>query len=122
MKLMTTRKEQQRWPLWSEELKARYLAGEASAFLLHGNIRDLFWFPEQDGGQWLDLPRFLRRFFLRSKDLVGTYNLSQGLSFEDKGQERAFKMALNAQRALKGDGPLADLPRLPNEAVPVIDR
>jgi len=114
--------EHQRWPLWSDELKARYLAGEASAFLLHGNIRDLFWFPEQGGGQWLDLPSFLRRFFLRSKDLVGTYNLSQGLSFENKGQEKAFKLAVNAQRVLNGEASLAELPRFPNEAVPVIEQ
>ncbi len=109
------------WPSWSEELKARYLAGEASAFLLHGNIRDLFWFPEQSGGLWLDLPSFLRRFFLRSKDLVGTYNLSQGLSFEDKQQQKVFTAAINARRALQGELPLVDLPRYPNEAVPVIE-
>ena len=36
-------------PHWARELKLRYLSGESSMFLLHGNVRDLFPWEDADG-------------------------------------------------------------------------
>ena len=50
-------------PSWAEALRARYLSGEASVFLLHGNVRDLQPWTEADGTtRWLHLRAFLERF------------------------------------------------------------
>ena len=45
---------------WAERLKGRYLAGEASMFMLHGNTRDLCrWEGEGETPQYLALVPFL---------------------------------------------------------------
>lgn len=62
-------------PIWAQELKKRYLRGEASLFVLHGNVYDIIF---HDGKQ-LTLTDFLVNAILRpSKDLVGIYNISTG--------------------------------------------
>ena len=43
-------------PAWTEELKLRYLAGEASMFLLHGNVRDVHAWTEPDVSWVSQLP------------------------------------------------------------------
>lgn len=73
-------------PEWTNELKRRYLRGEASVFVLHGNVYDTI----LHSGKLLALTDFLVNEVLKqSKDLVGVFNISQGLrvayrkSFED---------------------------------------
>ncbi len=73
-------------PEWTNELKRRYLRGEASVFVLHGNVYDTI----LHDGKLLALTDFLVNEVLKqSKDLVGVFNISQGLrvayrkSFDD---------------------------------------
>ena len=48
---------------WAEELRQRYLAGEASLFLIHGNVRDLYpWTKENGEVEYLDLQAYLHVF------------------------------------------------------------
>lgn len=109
-------------PQWVESLRDRYLAGEASLFLLHGNVRDLMpWTDEQGKTEYVDLRGFLERFLRRTRDLVAYYNVSQGLCFADKAQERLFRQSVDARRMLAGQPKLDELPRDPNEAIPVIE-
>ncbi|MEP6925893.1 MAG: AAA family ATPase, partial [Pyrinomonadaceae bacterium] len=62
-------------PDWAEELKKRYLRGEASLFVLHGNVYDTIFYD----GKQLSLTDFLVCAILKpSKDLVGIYNISTG--------------------------------------------
>jgi hypothetical protein len=109
-------------PPWADELRRRYLAGEASLFLLHGNVRDVVPWVD-DGGEvvWLDLRRFLERFLGRTRDIVAYYNISQGLLFPSDAQEQRFKRAIDAGRLMERQPALDGLPRLPGEAVPVIE-
>ena len=61
---------------WAEELKQRYLAGEASLFLLHGNVRDLYPWTKDDGTiEYLDLQSYLHLFLGRTKDTILYYNI-----------------------------------------------
>jgi AAA+ superfamily predicted ATPase len=62
-------------PPWAEELRRRYLRGEASQFVLYGNVFDLVEF----GGQLLPVREYLTdRLLAESKDVVVVYNVSTG--------------------------------------------
>jgi SpoVK/Ycf46/Vps4 family AAA+-type ATPase len=109
-------------PTWAEDLRASYLAGESSMFLLHGNVRDLFpW--TADGGQleWLSLRRFLESFLSRTKEIVVAYNCSQGLEFAKPAMNARFARAINARRALEGRDKVTELPRSANKVLPLLE-
>ncbi len=109
-------------PLWTQELRERYIAGEASIFLLHGNVRDLFPWEGEDGTvRYLPLRGFLERFLSRGKDLVAYYNCSEGLEFSDKAMRAHFVRTVNARRALSGQGAIGTIPRNPAEVLPLIE-
>ena len=62
-------------PHWAEELRRRYLRGEASQFVLHGNVFDLV----EHGGELLPVLEYLNdRLLSDNKDLVVAFNLSTG--------------------------------------------
>lgn len=109
-------------PAWAEQLRTRYLAGEASLFLVHGNVRDLQAWTGEDGAvEWVDIRTFLVRFLERTRDLVVTYNVSQGLGFGAKGQKSLFRSIVDAQRMLRGEERLTGLPSSATEVIPVIE-
>jgi SpoVK/Ycf46/Vps4 family AAA+-type ATPase len=65
-------------PYWAEDLRRRYLRGEASMFVLHGNVFDIV-LNEQ---KVLSLSEFLTNVLLREgKDTILTYNLASGVRF-----------------------------------------
>ena len=109
-------------PGWATELRNRYLAGEASMFLLHGNARDLHPWQAPDGTiEYLGLREFLERFLSRSKDIVVYYNVSEGIEFPDKSMRGRFRTVVNARRALQGQQPIDALPIEPSEVLPVVE-
>lgn len=62
-------------PQWAEELRRRYLRGEASQFVLHGNVFDVV----EHGGELLPVREYLTdRLLAESKDVVVAYNVSTG--------------------------------------------
>ncbi|HEY3801586.1 MAG TPA: ATP-binding protein [Kofleriaceae bacterium] len=68
-------------PAWAEELRRRYLRGEASVFVVHGNVHDLV----LDGsGELVSLGDFLARTVFEKKDIVIRYNMSTGCRFAKK--------------------------------------
>lgn len=108
-------------PAWATELRDRYVAGEASLFLVHGNVRDLHAWDEGGKPEWMDLRRFFERFLGRTRDIVVYYNVSQGVLFPDRSHEKRFQRAIDARRALDGAEALAQLPRSPAAAIPLIE-
>lgn len=64
---------------WAEELKLRYISGESSIFLLHGNVRDVF--PTINGNKYEDINDYLHQFLSRTKDTILSYNISDGPTF-----------------------------------------
>ena len=110
-------------PAWAERLKGRYLAGEASMFMLHGNTRDLCRWQSQGGGvEYLALVPFLVEMFSHSKDIVLTYDVSQGVQFPDKKMRKRCLMAVNARRAIEGELPVDDFPSSPAHVLPMLER
>src|SRR4051812_9636604 len=68
-------------PQWTEELKRRYLRGEASQFVLHGNVNDLV----LSGAKFVRLSDFLSDVLLTpTKDVVVQFNLATGVRFTKK--------------------------------------
>lgn len=77
-----------RLPTWADEIRRRYLRGESSQFVLHGNVHDLI-LDDPDGSsdkrsaeeRLLSCPEFLYKVLLEKKSLVALYNVSTGVKF-----------------------------------------
>ena len=92
-------------PVWAEELKRRYLRGEASVFILHGNVHDLV----LDGDELVSVADFLTHSVFEKKDIVVRYNLSTGCRFAKKAAKVEGVEALLIERA-------------PDKVLPVLER
>jgi transitional endoplasmic reticulum ATPase len=109
-------KREPQLPSWARELRERYLAGEASMFLLHGNVRDLHPWEDRDGKiQYVPLRAFLEAFLSRSKEIVAWYNVSEGVEVPTKEMEGRLN------RCLSGGVTLAELPKGPGEVLPHLE-
>jgi transitional endoplasmic reticulum ATPase len=65
-------------PAWAEDLRRRYLRGEASMFVLHGNVYDVVLCNRKMMG----LTEFLTDVLLKdSKDTIAVYNVATGTRF-----------------------------------------
>ena len=65
-------------PAWAEDLRRRYLRGEASMFVLHGNVYDVV----LHGRRMLALTEFLTDVMLKeSKETIAVYNIATGVRF-----------------------------------------
>jgi transitional endoplasmic reticulum ATPase len=65
-------------PAWAEELRRRYLRGEASLFILHGNVYDVV----VHGQQTSSLVDFLSDVLLKeSRETIAVYNVATGARF-----------------------------------------
>src|SRR5438132_7203285 len=93
-------------PQWADELRRRYLRGESSQFVLHGNVHDIFLCD----GKLYTLSEFLSQVLLeRSKDTILLYNVSTGVRF--------------TKRKLKLDGiEELMLTKEPAKVLPLIER
>src|SRR6266851_5544501 len=93
-------------PIWADELRRRYLRGESSQFVLHGNVHDLTLVD----GKLLTLSEFLSQVLLdRSKDTIALYNVSTGVRFSKR------KMSLDGLEEMV-------LQKEPAKAIPLLQR
>jgi transitional endoplasmic reticulum ATPase len=69
-------------PAWADDLRRRYLRGEASTFILHGNVYDAV----LHGDEVLTLTDFLGNVLLKeSKETIAVYNVATGVRFMKRG-------------------------------------
>ena len=81
---------------WADELRRRYLRGEASMFVLHGNVYD----RSSTTAETLSLTDFLTDVLLKdTKDTIAVYNLATGVRFAKRAA------ASPAPTTLLGDAP-----------------
>ncbi len=74
-------------PTWADELRRRYLRGESSMFLLHGNVYDVVLYD----GKALSLSDFLAGALLRdSKQTIVLYNVATGVRFAKRAHDVTF--------------------------------
>jgi SpoVK/Ycf46/Vps4 family AAA+-type ATPase len=68
-------------PTWAEDLRRRYLRGEASMFVLHGNVYDVVLCNKR----MMALTEFLTDVLLKdSKETVAVYNVATGARFSKR--------------------------------------
>ena len=85
-------------PTWAEDLRKRYLRGESSMFILHGNVFDVV----LNDGKMLGLTEFLTDVLLKdSRESIVAYNLSSGTRFP-KRTETFSRLAINRRRKRQG--------------------
>ncbi len=85
-------------PSWADDLRRRYVRGEASVFVLHGNVYDAV----LSGSETLSLTDFLgNALLLESKETVLVYNVATGVRFlkRAKGVEHLDELLLPADKA-----------------------
>src|ERR1051325_7862546 len=71
-------------PAWAEDLRRRYLRGEASMFVLHGNVYDVVLCNRKMMG----LTEFLTDVLLKdSKDTISVYNVATGVRFTKRADD-----------------------------------
>jgi ATP-dependent 26S proteasome regulatory subunit len=70
-------------PSWAEELRHRYLRGEAWLFVVHGNVHDLVLYQ----GKLISAVDFLAEHVLDKKHSVVRYNVSTGCKFLKKAPD-----------------------------------
>lgn len=84
-------------PTWADELRRRYLRGEASIFVLHGNVYDAV----ISEGRVVTLTEFLGSVLLdQSKETIAVYNVATGVRFLKRDASVSIDEAL-----LSGDKP-----------------
>ena len=70
-------------PAWAEDLRRRYLRGEASMFVLHGNVYDFV----LHNGKMMALTEFLTDVLLKdSKETIAVYNVATGARFTKRAK------------------------------------
>lgn len=124
----TVQGEDEALPLWAQALKRKYEAGEASQFLLYGNVVDYVPFR----GQWLWPREFLTQALTGGKQIVAYYNLSEGLSFASEQMRKEFGTFLEISSKVTGGLPGLDNPDLyaqrpdllkdPRLVLPILER
>ena len=71
-------------PSWAEDLRRRYLRGEASMFVLHGNVYDVV----VHGQQTSSLVDFLTDVLLKdSRETIAVYNMAAGPRFAKRAKD-----------------------------------
>ena len=71
-------------PVWAEDLRRRYLRGEASMFVLHGNVYDVVLCNRK----MMALTEFLTDVLLKdSKETIAVYNVATGVRFTKRADE-----------------------------------
>ncbi len=67
-------------PPWADEIKRTYLRGEASVFIVHGNVYDLVLFD----GKLISVVDFIATELIAKKEVIAHYNPSIGVRFRKK--------------------------------------
>lgn len=71
-------------PVWAEDLRRRYLRGEASMFVLHGNVYDVV----LSNRKMMALTEFLTDVLLKeSKETIAVYNVATGVRFTKRAND-----------------------------------
>jgi hypothetical protein len=90
------------WPGWIEELRSRFLADEASVFLVHGEVDDKVWDVD---GESLDAVGVLVRFLRPTRPVIGIlrpHPPPSRLEFADFTDRSKFDNLVRAYEAVEG--------------------
>jgi SpoVK/Ycf46/Vps4 family AAA+-type ATPase len=89
--------ESQVHPPWAARIRDTYARREAAAFVLHGNVNDIF----PLAGQYVSSRRYVESMLAKGQYIVIGYDVSRGMRFEDAKEAEEFVRLANLHR---GDG------------------
>ncbi len=101
------------YPVWARELAHKYLSKTVNQFILHGNIRDIVLWRQDDQVDFLRLSTFLSEELFGSRDVVLFYDRSSGIRFRDKESRVDFNRAVSGYDSLTGTDYAQRMPRDP---------
>jgi energy-coupling factor transporter ATP-binding protein EcfA2 len=110
-------------PEWAQDMARKYASSALSLFTLHGNVNDLVPFVRNDRHEFLPLVEFLTDVFFAQRQLVITYDLSNGIQAPKPEMRTAIMSMVRAIDTVRGTK-YADegLPKDPLKAVELIAR
>ena len=88
-------------PVWADELKRRYVRGESSLFVLHGNVHD----KVLHDGKLVGVSDFVATAVLEKKDLVCRFKI-KAASFDVGDVEGVVKGNTSDGKPFEGHAPL----------------
>ncbi|MGC6507757.1 MAG: ATP-binding protein [Myxococcota bacterium] len=113
--------EGSKYPDWLEELRIRYNAGEASVFILHGNVRDLYpWRKDDKHIVYMPLQEYLRSFLKQARDSIVSYNISDGVMTDSKTRRKLLLKA-NIRQSARGELDYTTLPTKAATVLPILE-
>ena len=83
---------------WAQQLRETYDRREAAAFVLHGNVNDIF----PLGGEYVSSRRYVEAMLSQGGYIVIGYDVSRGMRFQDMKEAHEFVKLANENRA-EGD-------------------
>lgn len=86
------------YPSFVEELRRRYLADEASVFLLHGAIDGLW----DIDGKPMNAAQCLAQMLAGSRQILATYQPGEPIRFHGPSDQAAFTRLVEARQSLEG--------------------
>ena len=101
------------YPMWAQELAHKYLSKTVNQFILHGNIRDMTLWKNEDHVEFLRLKTFLSEELFGARDIVLFYDRSSGIQFRDKESRIDFNRAVSGYDSLVGTEYAQKLPKDP---------
>ncbi len=110
-------------PSWALRLRDSFVANESSVFLLHGNTQDLYSYQSR----YYRLKEFLESVMFQDTEewCVVFYNPHYGIHFtSSRGGEQSqqkFLEVLAAYTTQRGGVVLEDMPKVPSEALPILE-
>jgi SpoVK/Ycf46/Vps4 family AAA+-type ATPase len=81
-------------PPWAARIRDTYARREAAAFVLHGNVNDIF----PLAGQYVSSRRYVESMLAKGQYIVIGYDVSRGMRFEDAKEAEEFVRLANQHR------------------------
>ncbi len=102
------------YPPWAQELARKYFTKTISAFIVHGDIRDVVPTEDRQGNRiYPPLRTFLTDDLFAARDVIVFYDRSAGIHFADEASKNDFHHALSGHDDVFGTGYENDLPKDP---------
>ncbi|MEM6648194.1 MAG: hypothetical protein AAF730_18280, partial [Bacteroidota bacterium] len=110
------------YPGWAKEFARKYFTKTLSAFVFHGNVRDLVPTEDADGNtEYLGLRDFLVNDLFAMRDVVVFYDRSSGIHFLDNASQTDFNRALSGYDTIFGTEYAKKLPKDPVRVMSVLE-
>src|SRR5688572_2068972 len=97
---------------WAQRVRSTYDRREAAAFVLHGNVNDIF----PLAGEYVTSRRYVEAMLSKGGYIVIGYDVSRGMRFQDQNEAHEFVKLANENRA-EGDKLIKSIYDFPRDSL-----